>query len=223
MSSWIGQYLLRQHNIFVNGVMLRAVGDRGVLTPEIMAHCRRAQPSPAARAASAALPWLHRGRERLAALDLAGPCRLRGQAGACSLGLEGHRVPRKELERWKSALQDVELHEFEDCGHFLAEEAPGGLWRRFGGSWGARRARATPAPCAPAQRVRMIAAGIDAINDPLRRLQERQGLHEAGHPPRRPRRRRQVVHPPQPDPARQRCLRAVAPGGSSRGRRWSTL
>ncbi|MCY4558466.1 MAG: hypothetical protein OXF79_19235 [Chloroflexi bacterium] len=31
---------------------------------------------------------------------------------------------RKELERWKSALRDVEIHEFEDCGHFLAEEAP---------------------------------------------------------------------------------------------------
>ena len=40
MSSWIGQYLLRQHNIFVNGVMPRAVGDRSVLTPEVMAHYR---------------------------------------------------------------------------------------------------------------------------------------------------------------------------------------
>ena len=49
MSSWIRQYLLRHHNIFVNGVMPRAVGDRSVLTPEIMAHYRCAQPSPAAR------------------------------------------------------------------------------------------------------------------------------------------------------------------------------
>ena len=31
---------------------------------------------------------------------------------------------KKELERWKSNLSDFELHEFEDCGHFLAEEAP---------------------------------------------------------------------------------------------------
>ena len=30
----------------------------------------------------------------------------------------------QELERWQSALADVEVHEFEDCGHFLAEEAP---------------------------------------------------------------------------------------------------
>jgi haloalkane dehalogenase len=56
MTSWIGQYLLRHHNLFVNEVMPRAVGDRSVPTPEIMAHYRGAQPSPAARAASAALP-----------------------------------------------------------------------------------------------------------------------------------------------------------------------
>ncbi len=30
----------------------------------------------------------------------------------------------KELERWKTALEDFELHEFDDCGHFLSEEAP---------------------------------------------------------------------------------------------------
>ena len=56
MSSWIGQLLIRHRNMFVNKVMPKAVGDRRVLTPEIMAHYRDAQPSPAARAASAALP-----------------------------------------------------------------------------------------------------------------------------------------------------------------------
>ena len=30
----------------------------------------------------------------------------------------------KELDRWRSELADVEVHEFADCGHFLAEEAP---------------------------------------------------------------------------------------------------
>lgn len=56
MSSRIGQYLIRHHNIFVNRVMPMAVGDRTVLTPEVMAHYRNALPSPAARAANAALP-----------------------------------------------------------------------------------------------------------------------------------------------------------------------
>ncbi len=30
----------------------------------------------------------------------------------------------KELDCWRSELSDAEIHEFADCGHFLAEEAP---------------------------------------------------------------------------------------------------
>ena len=124
MSSWIGQYLLRKHNIFVNGVMPRAVGDRSVLTPEILAHYRNAQPSPGARAASAALPgyivgasdWLHSiWHDRAAFAD---------KPALILWGLKDIAFRRKELERWESALQDVEIHEFEGCGHCLAEEAP---------------------------------------------------------------------------------------------------
>ena len=37
MSSWIGQYLIKRHNIFVNNVMPKAAGNRNILTPEIMA------------------------------------------------------------------------------------------------------------------------------------------------------------------------------------------
>ena len=40
------------------------------------------------------------------------------------MGTARHRVPRQEIEHWQSALTDTEVHEFEDCGHFLAEEAP---------------------------------------------------------------------------------------------------
>ena len=106
MSRWIGQYMLRHHSIFVNRVMPRAVCDRSVLTPVVMAHYRGAQPSPAARTASATPAGLHRGRERLAALDLAGPRRLRGQAGAHLLwGLKDIAFRRKKLERrqWRAA------------------------------------------------------------------------------------------------------------------------
>ena len=124
MSSWIGQYLIKRHNIFVNQVMPKAVGDRSVLTPDVMAHYRHAQPSPEARSANAALPgyivgasdWLGSiWHERAAFTDKP------------ALILWGHRdmaFRKKELERWVSALSDFELHEFEDDGHFLAEEAP---------------------------------------------------------------------------------------------------
>ena len=124
MSSWPGQYLVKRHNTFVNRVMPKAVGDRNILTPEIMAHYRNAQPSPEARAANAALPgyivgagaWLESiWRERAAFADKP------------ALIFWGHKdiaFRKKELDRWKAALSDIELHEFEDCGHFLAEEAP---------------------------------------------------------------------------------------------------
>ena len=125
MSSRIGRYLIRHHNLFVNKVMPMAVGDRSVLTPEIMSHYRNAQPAPAARDANAALPgyivgagdWLHSIWEDRAAF-----------ADKPALLLWGFRdiaFRRKELARWKSVLTDFQLHKFEDCGHFLAEEAPG--------------------------------------------------------------------------------------------------
>ena len=124
MSSRVGRYLIRHRNIFVNAVMPRAVGDRNVLTPEIMAHYRNAQPTPADRAASAALPghivgagdWLCSiWDDRAAFAD---------KPALLLWGLKDIAFRRKELERWTSALADVELHEFADCGHFLAEEAP---------------------------------------------------------------------------------------------------
>ncbi len=56
MSSWVGQYILKHHNFFVRSVMPMAVGDRTILTPEIMAHYRNALPSPDERTAMAAFP-----------------------------------------------------------------------------------------------------------------------------------------------------------------------
>ena len=124
MSSWFAQYLIKRHNVFVRRLMPQSAGDRNVLTPEIMAHYRNAQPSPRARAASAALPacivkaddWLGSiWRDRAAFTD---------KPALVLWGFEDMAFRRKELERWTSELSDFELHEFEDCGHFLAEEAP---------------------------------------------------------------------------------------------------
>lgn len=124
MSSWLGQYLIKRHNFFVNTVMPKAVGNRNILTPEIMAHYRDAQPSPDMRAANAALPgyivgasdWLEAiWRERAAFVDM---------PAFIAWGHKDIAFRKRELERWKSNLSDFELHEFEDCGHFLAEEAP---------------------------------------------------------------------------------------------------
>ena len=90
-----------------------------------MAHYRNAQPSPAARSASAALPgyivgasdWLRSiWQDRAAFAD---------KPALILWGLKDIAFRRKELERWRYALREVQVHELEDCGHFLAEEAPG--------------------------------------------------------------------------------------------------
>ncbi|MXZ50537.1 MAG: alpha/beta fold hydrolase, partial [Rhodobacteraceae bacterium] len=82
------------------------------------------QPSPAARAANAALPgyitdasdWLHSiWDDRAAFVD---------KPALLLWGLKDIAFRRKELEQWKSELPNHKLHIFEDCGHFLAEEAP---------------------------------------------------------------------------------------------------
>ncbi len=123
MASRFGQYLIRNHNLFVNRLMPMAAGDRKVLTPEIMAHYRNALPSPAARTATAALPghiigasnWLRSIWDDREAFS--------GKPTLLLWGFKDIAFRQKELERWKSVLTDFDLHEFADCGHFLTEEA----------------------------------------------------------------------------------------------------
>ena len=89
-----------------------------------MAHYRSAQPSPAPRAASAAPPgYIVGASDRLRSIwqDRAA---FANKPPLILWGMKDIAFRRRELERWKSALRNVEVCEFEDCGHFLAEEAP---------------------------------------------------------------------------------------------------
>ena len=123
MRSWIGQLLIKQFNFFVTKVIPKAVGNRAILTPEVMYHYRNAQPK-GARLACAALPGHIVGAsdflrsiwdERRTFVD---------KPALVFWGFRDIAFRKKELERWKSELSDCKVHELEDCGHFLAEEAP---------------------------------------------------------------------------------------------------
>ena len=124
MRSPLGQLLIKRFNAFVNRVMPMAMGNKAALTPEVMDHYRNALPTPEARAACAAFPghiigateWIRsiwEARETFTA-----------KPALIFWGLKDIAFRRKELERWNGELSDFELHEFADCGHFLAEEAP---------------------------------------------------------------------------------------------------
>ena len=97
--------------------------EQSVITPEMMDHYRNAQPE-GSRNACAALPghiigatsWLRAiWEEREAFAD---------KPALIFWGFKDIAFRRKDLERWKAELSDFTLREFEECGHFLAEEAP---------------------------------------------------------------------------------------------------
>ena len=124
MSNRLGQYFIRHFNSFVNEVMPHAFGKKDILTTEVMEYYRNAQPSPEARSACAALPgaivgstdWLKSIWDERAAFT--------EKPALILWGLKDIAFRKKEMERWKSELSNFEVHEFKDCGHFLAEEAP---------------------------------------------------------------------------------------------------
>ena len=121
MRSWVGQLLIKGFNCFVNKVVPKAVGDSSILTPEVMDHYRNAQPNWAARAAFpghiiGSSEWLGSIWDKRDAFT--------EKPALLLWGLKDIAFRVKELERWKSALSNYEVREFDDCGHFLAEEAP---------------------------------------------------------------------------------------------------
>ena len=124
MSSWVGQYLIKRYNFFVNKIMPKAVGNKDVLTSEVMEHYRNAQPTPEVRSASAALPGHIVGATDWLRSIWNDRATFAKKPALILWGFKDMAFRKKELERWKSELADFELHEFEDCGHFLAEEVP---------------------------------------------------------------------------------------------------
>ena len=123
MRSPVGQFLIKRFNFFVTQVMPRAVGDKAVLTPEVMAHYRNAQPR-GWRAACAAFPGYIVGASDWLASIWADREAFAGKPALALWGLRDIAFRREELEVWRSSLADIEAHEFDDIGHFAAEEAP---------------------------------------------------------------------------------------------------
>ncbi len=124
MSNPIGQFAIKRFNLFVNQVMPRAVGRKDVLTPEVMEHYRKAQPDPAARLACAAFPRAIIGASDWLASIWDERSIFAEKPALILWGLKDIAFRRKELERWQSELMNAETYEFENAGHFLAEEAP---------------------------------------------------------------------------------------------------
>lgn len=121
--SWVGRLLYRHLNFPVKVLMPKVVGDRRVLTPEIVRHYAAPLASPdermgawgCARALLQSSPWFdwlwsQRGR-------------LRDKPMLLLWGLKDPTFGVRYLERWRSEFPDAQVHTFAACGHFVPEEA----------------------------------------------------------------------------------------------------
>ena len=124
MRNWLGQFLIMRFNAFVNKVMPMAVGNKALLTPDVMLHYRNALPTWASRAACAALPGHIIGATDWIRAIWDDRESFTGKPALLFWGAKDIAFRKKELARWQSELADAATHEFDDCGHFLAEEAP---------------------------------------------------------------------------------------------------
>ena len=121
--SWAGRLLYRHLNVPVKALMPKVVGDRRVLTPEIVRHYAAPLASPdermgawgCARALLHAGPWYdwlwsQRGR-------------LREKPMLLLWGMKDPTFGVRYLERWRSEFPEAEVHTFTASGHFVPEEA----------------------------------------------------------------------------------------------------
>ena len=120
----LGQYLIKRRNVFVDAGIRRAMGVKSAITPEMLEHYRRAQPSSSERAASAALPWQIVGASQWLGDIWGDRVRFVDKPTLIFWGLRDIAFRRKELDRWRSALDYTEVCDYDDVGHFVAEEAP---------------------------------------------------------------------------------------------------
>ena len=124
MRSFVGQFMIKRLNCFVNKVVPKAMGNKSAITDEMMQHYRNALPTSQAREACAALPGHIVGAGDWLGEIWSARETFTEKPALVLWGLKDIAFRRKELERWQASLADCQYHEFEDCGHFLAEEAP---------------------------------------------------------------------------------------------------
>ena len=123
MGSFLGRFLIRRYNFFARVVAKQAYGDKRKLTASIQKHYQSPLATPEDRMGSAVFPkrilksgpWLKSLWERRE--------RIASKPSLVLWGLKDIAFREKELNTWKEALHDAEVHAFEGVGHFVQEEA----------------------------------------------------------------------------------------------------
>jgi haloalkane dehalogenase len=124
MSSHPLQYAILQRNFFVERLIPAGTARR--LNPEVMAHYRRAQPTPQARLGVARMPKeILAARPLLERLANEVPATLGSKPALLVWGMKDPAFPPgQSLPRMRAAFADHVVVELPDAKHFIQEDAP---------------------------------------------------------------------------------------------------
>ena len=122
MGGPIGRFSIKHFNLFVNGVMRMATGDRSKLPRTVHQHYVQPLANPADRkgcwvlpkeiiASTAWLTELWEQREKIV-----------GKPALILWGLKDIAFREKELQTWQGVLNEAQVHRLEGVGHFVQEE-----------------------------------------------------------------------------------------------------
>lgn len=120
----VGRWLIRNHNFFADTLVRSLFGDKSRLTPKIHAHYLMPLSNPDERKGTWVFPgqiigssdWLQSLWDKRAVLQ--------GKNILIAWGMKDIGFRKKELQVWMNAFPQAKVVQFQDAGHFVAEEKP---------------------------------------------------------------------------------------------------
>jgi haloalkane dehalogenase len=120
----VGRWLIRNHNFFADTIVRSLFGDKRRLTPEIHAHYLMPLSKPDERKGTWVFPgqiigssdWLQSLWDKRAVLQ--------DKNILIAWGMKDIGFRKKELQVWMNAFPQARVVQFQDAGHFVAEEKP---------------------------------------------------------------------------------------------------
>jgi len=124
MGGFIGRFLIKRFNFFVNGVLPMIFADRKRFRRELQRYYQLPLADPGQRKGCYTLPWEIIGSSDWLASLWDRREALQGKVKLIAWGTKDIAFRKKERETFAKAFPDAPVVIFEDAGHFVAEEQP---------------------------------------------------------------------------------------------------
>jgi len=120
---FIGRFLIRRHNFFVNTIMPQAYGKRARFTKEIQLHYQMPLAVNEERKGCWVFPGQITGSSPWLADLWARRSNLSGMSKLIVRGMKDIAFREQELSVWEDAFPEAKVVRLEEVGHFVQEEA----------------------------------------------------------------------------------------------------